>query len=62
MIGGLQPWHILLIVLIALLIFGPKPLSNLFRSFRKAGDEFRQAAKDEKEKSTTKDDADKSSS
>ena len=50
MIGGLQPWHIVLIVLIALLIFGPKPISNFFRSFRKAGDEFRQAAKDDKEK------------
>ena len=44
---GLQPLHIILILVIALLIFGTKPFANFLRSFRKAGDEFRTAVKDE---------------
>ena len=44
---GLRPEHIIFILLIALLIFGTKPFANFLRSFRKAGDEFRAAVKDE---------------
>ena len=44
---GLRPEHIIVILLIALLVFGTKPFANFLRSFRKAGDEFRTAVKDE---------------
>lgn len=44
---GLRPEHIIFILLIALLVFGTKPFANFLRSFRKAGDEFRAAAKSE---------------
>lgn len=44
---GLRPEHIIFILLIALLIFGTKPFANFLRSFRKAGDEFKNAIKDE---------------
>lgn len=43
---GLRPEHIIFILLIALLIFGTKPFANFLRSFRRAGDEFREAVKD----------------
>ena len=44
---GLQPFHIILILAIALLIFGTKPFVNFLRSFRKAGSEFSSALKDD---------------
>jgi len=44
---GLQPLHIILILAIALLIFGTKPFVNFIRSFRNAGEEFKTAVKDE---------------
>jgi TatA/E family protein of Tat protein translocase len=44
---GLQPIHLIAILVIALLIFGPKPISNLIRSFRKAGEEFHEEVKSE---------------
>ena len=43
---GLRPEHIIVILAVALLIFGTKPFVNFLRSFRKAGDEFRTAVKD----------------
>ena len=46
---GLRPEHIIVILLIALLIFGTKPFANFIRSFRKAGDEFRAAVKREED-------------
>ena len=44
---GLQPLHIVFIIVIALLIFGPSRFANIGRSFRKAISEARNAAKDE---------------
>lgn len=54
---GLQPIHIIAILVIALLIFGPKPIGNLIRSFRKAGDEFRNEVKSEDKNAKAKKDA-----
>ncbi len=50
---GLQPLHILFIIVIALLIFGPARFSSIGRSFRKAISEARNAAKDESSDSKT---------
>ena len=44
---GLRPEHIIIILVVALLIFGTKPFINFFRSFRKAGDEFKSAMKED---------------
>ena len=46
---GLQPLHIILIVIIALLIFGPSRFGNLGRAFGKMFSEFRSAAKEPSE-------------
>lgn len=46
MILGLQPLHLILILAIALLVFGTKPFVKFISSFRIAGDEFRSAMKD----------------
>ncbi len=43
---GLQPLHLILIAIIALLIFGPARLTDLGRSFGKMFSEFRSATKD----------------
>jgi TatA/E family protein of Tat protein translocase len=43
---GLRPEHIVLIVIVALLIFGPKQLPELGKSLGKAINEFRNAGKD----------------
>ncbi len=43
---GLRPEHILIIVIVALLIFGPARLPELGRSLGKAINEFRGATKD----------------
>lgn len=43
---GLQPIHIAAIVVVALLIFGPKQLPELGKSLGKAINEFRNAGKE----------------
>ncbi len=43
---GLQPLHLLAIVVIALLVFGPGRFANLGRSIRKAFSEARSAAQE----------------
>jgi len=43
---GIQPIHIVLIVVVALLIFGPKKLPDMGRSIGKALSEFRSGAKE----------------
>ncbi len=43
---GLRPEHIVLIVIVALLIFGPKQLPELGKSLGKAINEFRNAGKE----------------
>ncbi len=43
---GLQPIHIVLIVLVAVLIFGPKKLPEFGKSLGRSIREFRQASKE----------------
>lgn len=43
---GLRPEHLVIILIVALLIFGPKQLPELGRSLGKAINEFRGATKD----------------
>ncbi len=49
MLFGLQPVHLLIILIIALILFGPKQLPELGRGFGKAISEFRQASKESTE-------------
>lgn len=46
---GLQPLHIVLIVIIALLLFGPSRFTNLGRAFGRMLSEFRSASKESSE-------------
>ena len=46
MLFGLQPIHILFILLVALLVFGPKRLPDMGRSIGKALNEFRNGARE----------------
>lgn len=41
--GGFSPWHILIVVLVALLLFGPNKLPELGRSFGRMFREFKNA-------------------
>ncbi len=43
---GLQPWHLIVIAIVALLIFGPARLPEIGRNIGKAINEFRQGAKE----------------
>lgn len=43
---GLQPLHLVIIVVVALLIFGPKRLSEVGKSLGKAWRDFREGVKD----------------
>ncbi len=42
--GGLQPWHLLVIVIVALLIFGPSRIPEVGKSIGQSIREFREAA------------------
>ncbi len=46
MFGGLQPWHLIAIAIVALLIFGPSRLPEIGRSLGKTLNEFRSATKE----------------
>lgn len=41
--GGLSPWHIILVAVVALLLFGPNKLPELGRGFGKMFREFKDA-------------------
>ena len=41
---GLQPWHIIAILIVALIIFGPSRLPEIGRAIGKSISEFRDAA------------------
>ena len=43
---GLQPWHLIAIAIVALLIFGPARLPEIGRNIGKAINEFRQGARE----------------
>ncbi len=43
---GLQPWHIIAIVVVALIIFGPQRLPEIGRGMGKALNEFRKGTKE----------------
>jgi sec-independent protein translocase protein TatA len=43
---GIQPWHIIVIVVVALVIFGPSKLPELGRSLGKSITEFRRGTKE----------------
>lgn len=43
---GLQPTHLILIIIVALIIFGPQRLPELGRSLGKSINEFRNASKE----------------
>ncbi len=43
---GIQPWHLIVIAIVALLIFGPARLPEIGRNIGKAINEFRQGAKE----------------
>lgn len=45
MLFGLQPVHLVIILAVALILFGPKQLPELGRGFGKAISEFRKATK-----------------
>jgi sec-independent protein translocase protein TatA len=41
---GLQPWHLIVILVVALIIFGPQRLPEIGRAIGKSISEFRDAA------------------
>ena len=43
---GIQPWHIIVIVVVALIIFGPSKLPELGRSIGKSITEFRRGTRE----------------
>ncbi len=47
--GALQPLHLIVILVLALIVFGPGKLSNLGGSLGKSVRDFREAMKDDSE-------------
>ena len=43
---GIQPWHLVVIFIVALIIFGPSKLPELGRTIGKTINEFRTGARD----------------
>lgn len=54
MTGLLQPTHLILILVIALIIFGPGKLPDLGKAMGKTVSEFKQSMKDGSEESSAK--------
>jgi sec-independent protein translocase protein TatA len=44
--GFIQPWHIIVVVVVALIIFGPQRLPEIGRGLGKALNEFRKGTKE----------------
>jgi sec-independent protein translocase protein TatA len=57
--GLFQPMHLLLILAIALLVFGPKKLGDLGKGLGEGIRSFRQAMRDDKPATETKDESSK---
>jgi sec-independent protein translocase protein TatA len=53
-VGILQPTHLILILIIALIVFGPGKLPDAGKAFGKMIQEFRQASHEEPEDKDTK--------
>lgn len=53
--GALSPWHIILIAIVALLLFGPNKLPELGRGFGKMFREFKDATNGNSGNSSTDD-------
>ncbi|MDR6548907.1 twin-arginine translocase TatA/TatE family subunit [Paenibacillus qinlingensis] len=53
--GALSPWHIILIAIVALLLFGPNKLPELGRGFGKMFREFKDATNGNGNNSSTDD-------
>ncbi len=51
--GAIQPWHLLLVVLAVVVLFGPGKLPALAKSFGQSIREFRTSVKDEDEEKPT---------
>ena len=58
---GLAPWHLLMIFLVVLLLFGGKKIPELMRGIGKGVKEFKDASKGEDEKNKPTSEADKTS-
>ena len=44
--GFLQPWHVIVIIIVALLIFGPKRLPEIGKGLAKAIQDFKSGMRD----------------
>ncbi|CAN7395901.1 Sec-independent protein translocase subunit TatA/TatB [Paenibacillus sp. LjRoot56] len=53
--GALSPWHIILVAIVALLLFGPNKLPELGRGFGKMFREFKDATNGNGSNSSTDD-------
>jgi len=60
-IGGLSPWEITAILVVALLVFGAKRLPDLARSMGSSINQFKKGLKDDPERLTGRDEEEKRS-